>query len=337
MIIVMQAGATQKQTDDVTSAVRSLGFKPHLSAGEETTIIGVIGDERKLDPARFQTLPGVERVIPILRPFKLASRDFKKRIPNVTVGDRLMGDGTLTVIAGPCAIESYEQTLECARAVKKSGAHILRGGAFKPRTSPYSFQGLGKKGLEILSEVRRITGLKVVTEVMSVQDLPAVAEVADIVQIGARNMQNFALLDEVGRQPKPVLLKRGMMATLEEFLLSAEYILSRGNPNVILCERGIRTFERFTRNTLDISAVPALKHHTHLPVVVDPSHASGVREYVTPLSRAAVAAGADGIMIEVHPHPEQALCDGQESLTPEEFEKLMGEIRPLAALAGRTL
>ncbi|MBI2898822.1 MAG: 3-deoxy-7-phosphoheptulonate synthase [Planctomycetes bacterium] len=337
MIVVMSAAASLKEVSGVLKTVEEHGFKPHLSKGEETTIIGVIGDERKLDPAIFTALPGVERVIPILKPFKLASRDFRAKDTVVPVGAVQVGGGSFTIMAGPCAVESREQTVETARAVRKAGARILRGGAFKPRTSPYSFQGLGKKGLEILAEARQETGMPVVTEVMGVEDVPLVAQYADILQVGARNMQNFNLLDAVGRQEKPVLLKRGMSSTIEELLLSAEYILSRGNPHVMLCERGIRTFEKYTRNTLDISAVPVIKKLSHLPIILDPSHAAGVREYVAALSRASVAAGADGIIVEVHPHPEKALCDGQESLTPAEFEKLVGELRPIARAVGLNL
>jgi 3-deoxy-7-phosphoheptulonate synthase len=337
MIIVMKAGASLKETSAVLKVIEDHGLKPHLSKGEETTIIGVIGDERKVDAAHFSTLAGVERVIPILKPFKLASRDFQAKDSVVKVNGLAIGDGHFTVMAGPCAVESLEQTVETAHAVKKAGAVILRGGAFKPRTSPYAFQGLGKKGLEILAEARKETGLAVVTEVMSVEDVPLVAEYADILQIGARNMQNFNLLDACGRQPKAVLLKRGMMSTIEEMLLSAEYILSRGNRNVILCERGIRTFEKYTRNTLDISAVPVVKKLSHLPIIIDPSHAAGVRDYVAALAKAAVAVGADGMVVEVHPHPEKALCDGQESLTPAEFETLVAEIRPIAHAVKRPL
>jgi 3-deoxy-7-phosphoheptulonate synthase len=306
-----------------------------MSKGEETTVIGVIGDERKVDAANFQTLPGVEKVIPVLKPYKLASRDFQKKDTVVKVGaDVKVGGGTFTIMAGPCAVETSEQTLECARKVSKSGARILRGGAFKPRTSPYAFQGLGREGLEILASARKETGLPVITEVMTVEDVPLVAEFADILQIGARNSQNFNLLDAAGRQPKPVLLKRGLSGTIEELLLSAEYILSRGNPNVILCERGIRTYEKATRNTLDISAVPVLKSLSHLPVVIDPSHATGLRHLVAPLAKAAVAVGADGVLIEVHPHPEKALCDGPQSLTPEMFEALVHELKPIAKAVG---
>jgi 3-deoxy-7-phosphoheptulonate synthase len=298
-------------------------------------VIGVIGDERKLDLTNFQTLPGVEKVIPILKPYKLASRDFQKKDTVVKVGEHVrIGGGTFTVMAGPCAVESLGQTMECAKKICKTGAGVLRGGAFKPRTSPYAFQGLGKEGLQILAQARKETGLPVITEVMTVEDVPLVAEYADILQIGARNSQNFNLLDAAGRQPKPVLLKRGLSGTIEELLLSAEYILSRGNPNVILCERGIRTYEKATRNTLDISAVPVLKSLSHLPVVIDPSHATGLRHLVAPLAKAAVAVGADGVLIEVHPHPEKALCDGPQSLTPEMFETLVQELRPIAKAVG---
>ncbi len=334
MIIVMKTGASLKEVSAVLKQIETHGFKPHVSKGEETTVIGVIGDERKIDQANFATLPGVDRVIPVLKPYKLASRDFRKKDTVVAVGEVSVGGGTFTVMAGPCAVESAEQTLECARKVKKAGALVLRGGAFKPRTSPYAFQGLGREGLEILAEARKETGLPVITEVMTVEDVPLVAEFADILQIGARNSQNFNLLDAVGRQEKPVLLKRGLSGTIEELLLSAEYILSRGNPNVILCERGIRTFEKATRNTLDIAAVPVLKKLSHLPVVIDPSHATGVRDYVAPLARAAAAVGADGVLIEVHPHPEKALCDGPQSLTPDMLEALMHELRAVTKAVG---
>jgi 3-deoxy-7-phosphoheptulonate synthase len=334
MIVVMKAGASVKDVSAVIKHVEGLGLKPHVSKGEETTVIGLIGDERKVDPAAVSTLAGVDKVIPVLKPYKLASRDFKAKDTVVKVGDVRIGGGGFTVIAGPCAVETPEQTLECARKVGKSGASILRGGAFKPRTSPYAFQGLGRRGLEILADARRETGLPVITEVMTVEDVPLVAEFADILQIGARNSQNFNLLDACGRQEKPVLLKRGLSGTIEELLLSAEYILSRGNPNVILCERGIRTYEKATRNTLDIAAVPVLKKLSHLPVVIDPSHATGIRELVAPLAKAAVAVGADGVLIEVHPHPEKALCDGPQSLTPEMFDKLVHELKPIAKAVG---
>jgi 3-deoxy-7-phosphoheptulonate synthase len=337
MIIVMKPGATGKDVGAVLRRAEALGCKPHLSNGQRTAIVRVDGDDRRLDTANFLALHGVERVIPILRPFKLASRELHPDDTVVRVDGIAIGGGTFTVIAGPCAVESLEQTLETARRVRKAGARILRGGAFKPRTSPYSFQGLGPKGLEILSRAKAETGLAIVTEVMTAEDVSLVAEHADILQIGARNMQNFNLLDACGRQKRPVLLKRGLMSTVEELLLSAEHILSRGNTDVILCERGIRTFEKYTRNTLDLSTVPVVQKLSHLPIIVDPSHAVGVRDYVGALARASAAVGADGMMIEVHPHPEKALCDGQESLTPDEFDRLMREVRPIARALGRRM
>jgi len=337
MIIVMKPGASEKDVGAVLRHAEGLGGRPHLSNGQRTAIVRVDGDDRRLDGANFLALRGVERVIPILRPFRLASRESRPKDTVVRVDGIEIGGGTFTVIAGPCAVESLEQTLETAHRVRKAGARILRGGAFKPRTSPYSFQGLGPKGLEILSRAKAETGLAIVTEVMTAEDVSLVAEHADILQIGARNMQNFNLLDACGRQKRPVLLKRGLMSTVEELLLSAEHILSRGNTDVILCERGIRTFEKYTRNTLDISTVPVVQKLSHLPIIVDPSHAAGVRDYVGALARASVAVGADGMMIEVHPHPEKALCDGQESLTPDEFDRLMREVRPIARALGRRM
>ena len=334
MIIVMKPGAAGRQVGAVLRHAESLGLRAHLSNGDHTSIIRVAGDDRRLDAAGFLALKGVERVIPIHHPFKLASREAQRGDTIVHVDGLAIGAGTFTIIAGPCAVESLEQTLEAARRGKKAGAHILRGGAFKPRTSPYSFQGLGPKGLEILSRARAETGLAIVTEVMSAEDVSLVAEHADLLQVGARNMQNFNLLDAVGRQKRPVLLKRGMMSTVEELLLSAEHILSRGNRNVILCERGVRTFEKYTRNTLDISTVPVVKRLSHLPIIVDPSHAAGVREYVAALARASVAVGADGMMVEVHPQPEKALCDGPESLSPDEFDRLMKDVRLIAKAVG---
>ncbi|MCL4513518.1 MAG: 3-deoxy-7-phosphoheptulonate synthase [Candidatus Eremiobacteraeota bacterium] len=337
MIIVMKPASSSKELEHVIKTIHKQGFKPHVSKGEETTIIGVIGDERKLDPVPFQLLPGVDRVIPVLKPFKLASRDFKRDDTVIKVNGIPIGGGHFTVIAGPCAVESLEQVMETAKKIKGAGAVILRGGAYKPRTSPYSFQGLGPAGLKILAEAKKRTGLAIITEVMSEMDLPLVAETSDILQIGARNMQNFALLDAAGKQKKPILLKRGLSSTIEEFLLSAEYILSRGNYQVILCERGIRTFEKSTRNTLDISAVPVIKKQSHLPVILDPSHAAGYQEYVSDLAYASAAVGADGIMIEVHPHPEKAFCDGQESLTPEQFKTMMIKIKSLVKVMGKRL
>ncbi len=337
MIIVMKNGASVRQIGDVIKTVERLGFKPHVSRGQETTIIGVIGDERALDPSRFSLLPGIEKVIPILKPFKLASRDFKQEDTKVKVGRIMIGEGTFTVMSGPCAVESKEQLFSTAKHVKKIGANILRGGAFKPRTSPYSFQGMGVDGLKLLREAADKFALAVVTEVMSINEIEPVVQYADILQIGARNMQNFRLLEAAGKQDKPVLLKRGMSSTMEEFLLAAEYILSCGNRNVILCERGIRTFERYTRNTLDISAVPVVKKLSHLPIIVDPSHACGQREYVAPLALSAIAAGADGLIIEVHPDPDRALSDGQQSLNFPQFKQLMHDIKPMIKLLKKRL
>lgn len=337
MIIVMKHGATSQQITNVIAQIEQRGFRAHLSEGVERTIIGVIGNDRPLDKDQVLLWDGVERVVPILHPFKLASRDFKPQDTTVTVNGVTIGGQKVVVIAGPCAVESREQLLEAAHAVKKAGATILRGGAFKPRTSPYSFQGLGLEGLKLLAEVREQTGLPVVTEVTSPEQVSLVATYADVLQIGARNMQNFALLEAVGKAHKPVLLKRGLMSTVEEFLLSAEYILAQGDEQVILCERGIRTFETYTRNTLDINAVPLLKRLTHLPVIVDPSHGTGKWELVPAVSRAAIAAGADGLMIEVHPRPEEALSDGAQSLRPDRFAALMEELRRVAEAVGRTL
>ena len=316
MIVVMKKGASPQATQAVVDEVLALGFSAHPVVGEERTIIGVIGDERQLDEGTFTLLPGVEKVMRVLKPYKLASREFHPEDTVVPINDLTIGGKRLVIIAGPCAIENREQLFETAWAVKEAGGHILRAGAFKPRTSPYSFQGLGLRGLELLSEVREATGLAVITEVMAPEQVPMVAEHADILQIGTRNMQNYALLHAVGESGKPVVLKRGMMSTMEELLMSAEYILTHDNGRVILCERGIRTFENYTRNTLDLSAIPVLKQLTHLPVIVDPSHASGNWEWVPSLAKAAVAAGADGLLIEVHPHPEQALSDGPQSLRP---------------------
>jgi 3-deoxy-7-phosphoheptulonate synthase len=337
MIVVMQAKATAKQIGEVIRKIEELGFKPHLSRGEEKTIIGVVGNERKIEPNVFTILSGVDAVIPILKPYKLASREFKAEDTIISVNGLKIGTSEVVVMAGPCAVESKEQVLKAAEAVKKSGAKILRGGAFKPRTSPYSFQGLGEKGLEILATAKEKTGLPIVTEVLEPADVSLVSQYADILQIGARNMQNFALLEAVGKISRPVLLKRGMMSTVEELLLSAEYILSNGNYNVILCERGIRTFEKYTRNTLDISAVALIKHLSHLPIIVDPSHATGERKLIKPMSKAAIAGGADGLIIEVHPCPEEALCDGYQSLNLEEFDSLMEEIKKVAAAVGRKM
>lgn len=337
MIIVMKIGASHNQINHVISRVEQLGCGTHLSVGEERTIIGVIGDDRQLDREQIERWDGVSHTVPILKPFKLASRDFHPKNTVVEVGDIQFGGDSVIVIAGPCSVESHDQTLETAHAVKKAGAKILRGGVYKPRTSPYSFQGLGEEGLEILALAKQETGLPIITEVMEPQMVPLVTVYADILQIGARNMQNYALLHAVGEAHRPVLLKRGMMSTIEELLMSAEYILSHGNQNVILCERGIRTFESYTRFTLDINAVPVLKQLSHLPVVVDPSHGTGKWELVESISRAAIAAGVDGLIVEVHPRPEEALSDGAQSLKPARFEEMMGTLRSIAQSVGRTL
>jgi 3-deoxy-7-phosphoheptulonate synthase len=337
MIIIMNMNASQQEIHNVIGRVESLGFQVHLSQGEERTIIGVIGDERPLDKDSLGRMQGVERVVPILRPFKLASRDFQPDNTVFQLNGHSIGGQRVIIMAGPCAVENREQILETAHAVKEAGAHLLRGGAFKPRTSPYSFQGLGEEGLRYLAEARETTGLAVVTEVMAPDQVPLVAHYADVLQIGTRNMQNYALLHAVGESGKPVLLKRGMMSTIEELLMSAEYILSHGNRQVMLCERGIRTFETYTRNTLDINAVPVLKELTHLPVVVDPSHATGKWHLVNATSKAAIAAGADGLIIEVHPNPELAVSDGAQSLRPARFAELMVQLKPVAEAVCRSL
>ncbi|MBI3362325.1 MAG: 3-deoxy-7-phosphoheptulonate synthase [Chloroflexi bacterium] len=335
MIIVMRSGASAGQVAHVVSRVEGMGYKVHLSQGEERTIIGVVGDDRPIDRSQFEALDGVEKTVPILRPFKLASRDFKAQDTVVSLDGVKVGGEAIVVMAGPCAVESRSQLLETATAVKEAGATVLRGGAFKPRTSPYSFQGLGEPGLEILAEARALTGLPVVTEVMSPEQVPLVARFADVLQIGARNMQNYALLHAAGESGHPVLLKRGMMSTIEELLMSAEYILSHGNQRIMLCERGIRTFEKYTRNTTDINAIPVIKQMSHLPVVLDPSHGTGKWEYVAAVARAGVAAGCDGLIIEVHPRPDEAMSDGAQSLKPERFAALVAEVRKVAEAVGR--
>ncbi len=337
MIIVMKHHATADEIAGVVAHIESLGFQAHLSSGEERTIIGVIGDERPIEPEHFELLPGVERAVRILHPFKLASRDFHPDDSVVKINGVSVGTQQVIVMAGPCSVESREQLMETAAAVKEAGAHVLRGGAYKPRTSPYAFQGLGLKGLELLREARDELRLPVITEVMSPQDVTLVAQYADILQIGARNMQNFALLHAVGEIQKPVMLKRGLMATIEEFLMAAEYILSHGNTRVMLCERGIRTFETATRNTFDINAIPVLKSLTHLPIIADPSHGTGKWELVTPIARAAVAAGADGLIVEVHGDPAHALSDGAQSLKPDKFAAMVAEARRVAQAVGRTI
>jgi len=335
MVIVMQHGASAKQISAIVARVESLGYRAHLVQGEERTIIGVIGDDRPIDRTNFETLDGVDKTIPILKPFKLASRDMHPQDSIVSLDGVKIGGPQVIIMAGPCSVETREQIIETAIAVKEAGAQALRGGAFKPRSSPYSFQGLGEEGLELLAEARQVTGLPIVTEVMSPEQIPLVMRYADMLQIGARNMQNYALLQAVGKANHPVLLKRGMMSTIEELLMSAEYILSNGNSRVVLCERGIRTFEKYTRNTTDINAVPVIKQMSHLPVVVDPSHGTGKWEYVTAVARAGIAAGADGLIIEVHPHPEEAWSDGAQSLKPEKFAQMVHEARRVAEAVGR--
>jgi len=338
MIIVMKTSATPDEIHHICEKVKELGLTPHVSRGVERTIIGVIGEEEKVRVQPFETYPGVDSVVPILRPYKLASRDFKPEATELEMKDGVVvGGKKVVVMAGPCSVENRDMLFEVAKEVRSGGATFLRGGAFKPRTSPYSFQGLGEEGLKYLREVADQFGLLVVTEVMDTRTVELVSRYADMLQIGARNMQNFDLLKEAGISKKPVLLKRGLSATISELLLSAEYLLSKGNFKVVLCERGIRTFETATRNTVDINAIPVLKHETHLPVIVDPSHGTGKWEYVAPIARAAIAAGADGLMIEVHHKPEEALSDGAQSLLPKKFRQLMNEIRPIAQAVGREL
>ncbi|MDD4169685.1 MAG: 3-deoxy-7-phosphoheptulonate synthase [Desulfotomaculaceae bacterium] len=337
MIIVMDHQANDDHIEAVLARLEKLGLQIHLSQGVERTIIGAIGDKTGLKDISLEAMPGVEKIVPILQPYKLASRAFHEEGTLIRVGDLEIGGDTIHVMAGPCAVESSAQLLETAKIVKEAGATMLRGGAFKPRTSPYSFHGLEEEGLKLLVEAREATGLLIVTEVMDVRTLPMVAEYADILQIGARNMQNYFLLREVAKVDKPVMLKRAPSATFEEWLMAAEYIMAGGNYNVILCERGIRSFENYTRNTLDLSSVPAIKHLSHLPVIVDPSHATGKWRFVPAMAKAAIAAGADGLLIEVHPNPPEALCDGPQSLTPDNFYTLMSDLKQLAAALGRKL
>ncbi len=339
MIIVMKAGATRRERDEVVRKIKELGYKPHIIHGTTRDVIGAVGDERgKFVLQSIEFMQGVESVVPILKPYKLASREVNKETSVIQLDEKTaIGGKDIIVFAGPCAVESKEQILEVAVAVKNAGAHVLRGGAFKPRTSPYAFQGMGAEGLQLLAEARQRTGLPIITEVVNPENAELIARHADILQIGTRNAQNFELLKKVGQMRKPVLLKRGMSMTIQELLMSAEYIMSEGNHSVILCERGIRTFETATRNTLDLSAIPVLKENTHLPVVVDPSHATGNYRYVVPMSCAAVAAGADGLIVEVHPDPEHALSDGPQSLMPEKFTALMEKLRLFAEVAGRSL
>lgn len=341
MIIVMKKGASRREIANVTAQIEQLGRYVHLSEGEERTIVGVLGEGRPIVRESFEAMDGVERVMAVASPFKLASRDFRPVDTVVSLNGSQtglsIGGEQVIVMAGPCSVESREQLLETARAVKAAGATVLRGGAFKPRSSPYSFQGLGLEALKLLAEAREETGLLVITEVMTPERVPLVSTYADILQIGARNMQNYDLLHAVGQSQRPVMLKRGLMSTMEELLMSAEYILSHGNDRLMLCERGIRTFETYTRNTLDINAVPMLKKLSHLPVVVDPSHGTGKWDLVSPVARAAVAAGADGVIVEVHPRPEEALSDGAQSLKLDTFAELMVQLRAIAQAVGRSL
>lgn len=339
MIIVMKPEATEKEKEEVIERIKNLGYKPHVIQGTTRDVIGAVGDERgKFILQSIESMNGVEKVVPILKPYKLASKEVKKEPSIIKISENVSIGGTkIVVMAGPCAVESEEQIINVAMSVKAAGASILRGGAFKPRTSPYTFQGLKREGLKLLSKARKISGLPIVTEVVNPETAELVAEYADILQIGTRNAQNYELLKKVGKLKKPVLLKRGMSMTIQELLMSAEYILSEGNRSVILCERGIRTFETKTRNTLDLSAIPALKEETHLPIIVDPSHATGYSKYVPAMSYAAIAAGADGLMIEVHPDPDKAFSDGPQSLTPERFAKLMQKLGAFTTASGKEI
>lgn len=337
MIIVMSKNATRQEIDDVEHKLSDLGFKTHPIIGDVKTVIGAIGDKRLLNTHAISSMPGVENLVPIMKPFKLAGRELKQEPTVIEVGGLKIGGSEIVVMAGPCAIESEENFLETALRVKEAGAGILRGGAFKPRSSPYSFQGLEEDGLKIMAKARDLTGMPIVTEVVDTRDVEMVASYADIIQIGARNMQNFRLLQEVGQTSKPILLKRGLAATIEEWLMAAEYVMAAGNPNIILCERGIRTYETSTRNTMDMSAIPVVKELSHLPIIVDPSHAAGNWKYVGALSKGAVATGADGLIIEVHLDPPNALSDGPQSLRPAKFSQLMEELEPVAKAVGRSM
>ena len=337
MIVVMKPSATEEELQSVLKRVDVLGLEAHLSPGESHTIIGLVGETGRISLNTFEVMPGVERVVRVAEPFKLANREFHPKDTLIQVGDVTIGGKQIVVMAGPCSVESRSQLLETAHAVKEAGAHILRGGAFKPRSSPYSFQGLGEEGLKYLAEAREIYGMPIITEVMAPEEVDLVASYADILQIGARNMQNYRLLQRVGKIDKPVFLKRGLSGTLQELLMSAEYVMANGNPNVMLVERGIRTYETYTRNTFDINAIPALKQLSHLPVIGDPSHGTGKWKLVAPIARAAIAAGADGLMIEVHPRPAEALSDGAQSLKPKRFQALMDELNTLATALGRSI
>jgi len=337
MMIIMRSNASQKEVDMVVGRIEANGLNAHVSTGSERTIIGVIGDGRPIHKDQFIFMSGVDRIVPILRPYKLASREFRPDDSVFAINGVEIGGPEVIIIAGPCSVENRSQFLETAQAVREAGAHALRGGIYKPRTSPYSFQGLGEEGLELLVEARELTGLPIVSEVTREEQISTVIRYVDVLQIGARNMQNFALLHAVGTSQHPVLLKRGMMATVEELLMAAEYILSHGNRHVMLCERGIRTYETATRNTTDINAIPVLKELTHLPVILDPSHSTGNWGYVTSISRAAIAAGADGLIVEVHPRPEEAFSDGGQSLKPERFVELVHQVKAIAQAVGRDI
>jgi 3-deoxy-7-phosphoheptulonate synthase len=339
MLVVMQAHATEEQVRAVCQKVEALGYRAHAMPGAQRTAIGITGNRGEVEPGTLEEMPGVQELIRVSKPYKLVSRDIKQENTVITFPgtDATIGGKGLAIVAGPCAIESREQAFAVAECVYRAGAQFFRGGAYKPRTSPYSFQGLGEEALQIMAEIRQQYGMKIVTEAIDNESLELVEEYADVIQIGARNMQNFSLLKRAGRARKPVLLKRGMSATLEEFLMAAEYVMSEGNYRVALCERGVRTFADHTRNTLDLSVVPAVQRLSHLPILVDPSHGTGKRNKVTPLSRAAVAVGADGLLVEVHDRPDQALSDGMQSLFPEQFDKLMAQVRQIAAVVGRTI
>jgi 3-deoxy-7-phosphoheptulonate synthase len=337
MIIVMVRGASEEELAAVEQKIIELGYRPHVIRGVERNVVGAVGHEDKTPLQVLEQMPGVEAVIPILKPWKLVGREFKPEDTVIQVGGATIGGAEIAIIAGPCSVESEEQIIESAIAVKEAGAKFLRGGAFKPRTSPYAFQGLEEEGLRYLAKARELTGLKIVTEIVSVADVDLVGDYTDVYQIGARNMQHFALLKRVGETRIPVLLKRGMATTIKEYLMAAEYIMSQGNYNVILCERGIRTFEDSTRFTLDLNAVPLLKQLSHLPVIVDPSHGTGNWRLVIPMSRAAIAAGADGLLVEIHPNPKEAVSDGMQSLKPEKFRLLMDEVRKIAAAMGKRM
>ncbi len=337
MILVINNKISEEQFNNIINKIKELGFKPHISRGVKKTVVGMIGEQAERYEELFESMEGVEHISEIEKPFKLASREFKEENTVIKINNIEIGSNNVVIIAGPCAVETKESIVEIAKLVKSAGAHFLRGGAYKPRTSPYSFQGLGEEGLKYLQEAKNITGLGIVTEVMSMEQIPIILNYADIVQIGARNIQNFDLLKEVGKINKPVLLKRGMATTVKELLMSAEYIMSQGNYNVILCERGIRTFEDSTRFTLDLNAIPVIKSLSHLPVIVDPSHGIGIRNHVPTMAKASVVAGADGLIIEVHTNPEKALSDGAQSLLPEQFIKLMQELRKIVNVIGRDI